>query len=160
MKYSLFALPLALMLASGGASAAQPIEGNFSVSGTVPTESFSVIDPSSWMSQPQTLPWNMLGNGFSIFQQKLLLKSTVGPITAHLLEPAQISSGDNVIQLLVAINSVGLTESPRQILRADLASGGLLVNFSTSVQSSTGPKYIPGDYAGTVSMMFETAAPL
>ena len=160
MKHSLFALPLALMLASGGASAVQPIEGNFTVSGTVPTESFSVIDPSNWMSQTQTLPWKTIGNGFSMFQEKLLLKSTVGAITAHLLDPAQISSGDNVIKLQVAINSIPLTLSPKQVLRADLASGGLLVNFSTSVLNSTNPEYIPGDYAGTLSMMFETAAPL
>lgn len=160
MKHSLFALPLALMLASGGASAAEPIEGNFTVTGTVPTESFSVIDPGSWMSQTQTLPWGLLGTNFSIFQQKLVLKSTVGAITAHLLDPAQISSGDNVIQLQVAINSIPLTLSPKQVLRADLAAGGLLVNFSTSVLNSTNPKLIPGDYAGTLSMMFETAAPL
>lgn len=160
MKYSLFALPLALLLASGGASAVQPIEGNFTVTGTVPTESFSVIDPSNWMSQTQTLPWSLLGTGFGIFQQKILLKSTVGAITAHLLDPAQISSGDNVIQLQVAINSIPLTLSPKQVLRADLAAGGYLVNFSTSVLNSTGPQLIPGDYAGTLSMMFETAAPL
>ncbi|WP_175650512.1 CS1 type fimbrial major subunit [Pseudomonas sp. Marseille-P9899] len=160
MKQSLFALPLALMLASGGASAVQPIEGNFTVSGTVPTESFSVIDPASWMSKPQTLPWNSIGTSFSGFYEKILLKSTVGAITAYLTEPAQISSGDNVLPMQVTVNNVSLTESPRVVLRADLAPPGLLVNFSTYVSNPSSAKYTPGDYAGTLSMMFETAPPL
>ncbi|MCU1733030.1 MULTISPECIES: CS1 type fimbrial major subunit [unclassified Pseudomonas] len=160
MKYRFFALPLALMLASGGASAVQPIEGNFTVSGTVPTESFSVIDPANWMSQTQTLNWNVIGTGFTPLQQKLLLKSTVGAITAYMLEPAQISSGDNVIPMQVAVNMVALTESPRIVLRADLAPPGLLVQFNASVLNPSTIERTPGDYAGTLSMMFETAPPL
>ncbi|WP_110972582.1 CS1 type fimbrial major subunit [Pseudomonas huaxiensis] len=160
MKYSAFALPLALLLASTGAFAApEPIEGQFTVTGTVPTESFSIIDPGNWMSVPQTLPWNELGIGFAGFREQLLMKSTVGPISGYLLEPAQISNGDSVIPLSVSINSVGMALTPRMIVKAEDAASGKLVDFHTSV-SSSGIKYVPGDYSGTLSMMFETTAPL
>ncbi|MCU1733029.1 MULTISPECIES: fimbrial protein [unclassified Pseudomonas] len=160
MKYSIFALPLTLMLASECASAIEPLEGHFSLTGTVPTESFSVVGPGNWMDQTQTLTWGGAGTSFGIFRQKILMKSTVGAISAYLVEPAHISNGDNVLSLMVQVNNVTLSEVPREVVRPEVAAPGVLVNFQTWVPPSSNPQYLPGDYAGALNMMFETAPPL
>lgn len=160
MKFSVLALPLALALVTGVATAAEPIEGQFSVSGTVPTESFSIIDPANWMGQTQSLEWNNIGGSFRTFNQKLMIKSTVGAVTGHLLAPAEIISPDNSIAMVVEINHIKLTDTPQQIVNASMAAPGREVIFRVTARDGVNANYLPGDYRGSVNMMFETAPPL
>ncbi|MGE8408087.1 MAG: CS1 type fimbrial major subunit [Pseudomonas sp.] len=159
MKYSLCALPLMLMLVTGTAAAVDPIEGQFSVTGTVPSESFTILDPGGWMSLPQELPYTPVGEKFGTFNQQLMLRSTVGAIKAYLVEPAEVRKGDEVVPMNVVINNRGIVDTPREIARADQAGPGILVNFSTYPTDNT-QKPSPGDYSGTLSLMFETSPPL
>lgn len=161
MKHSVRSLPLALLVVSGLAIAAEPIEGQFSVTGTVPTESFSIIDTGNWMSRPQTLTMNILGTGFTRFNETMLLKSTVGTITGYLVEPARLRSGDNELPMVVSVNGRHLKDFPQNVLTASQAAPGKLVNFETYIDYEVlqGP-YPPGEYSGTYNMMFETAPPL
>lgn len=161
MKHSVCALPLALMLVASIASAAEPIEGQFTVTGTVPTESFTIIDPGDWMSRPQTLEWNVLGTGFTRFYETMLMKSTVGTITGYLVEPAVLRSGDNTIPMVVAVNGKHLTGSPQTVVNSVQAAPGKVVGFETYIDYNVMPNpYPPGDYSGTYNMVFETAPPL
>lgn len=161
MKQSVCALPLALLLVAGAVSAAEPIEGQFTVTGTVPTESFTIIDAGNWMSRPQTLQWNAVGTGFARFYETMLMKSTVGTITGHLVEPAVLRSGDNTLPMVVSVNGRHLSDVPQTVLNATQAAVGRVVNFETYIDYNVMPNpYPPGDYSGTYNMMFETAPPL
>lgn len=162
MKHSIRALPLALLLASGLASAVEPIEGQFTVTGTVPTESFSIIDPGNWMDKTQTIQVQGVGPewGFQNFLEKILVKSTVGPIRAFLTEPPELVNGDTVLPLRVHIDGRPIAETPSQFINANDAAAGKLLEFRVGMASGHNPDYVAGDYAGSVSIVFETSPPL
>lgn len=92
MKKLFLALPLAL--AAGSVFAADPIEKQVLITATVPTASF-FVEPvgGNWMNDPQNMAWNPHMETLSPIRKQLEAKSTVGPITAHLLTPAVVTSG-------------------------------------------------------------------
>ncbi|WP_175650513.1 CS1 type fimbrial major subunit [Pseudomonas sp. Marseille-P9899] len=160
MKYSAFALPLALMLTAGTASAVEPITKQVQIVGTIPTEFFTVIDSGNWWGKNHALNW-VEGEGFALFKQRLILRSTVGAITAHLTLPAQLTNDkDDVISMRLSVHGKTLSTLPQEVTTAEemLTGKPLMVDFLMSSDSTTVPA--PGDYSGVFGMMFETAAPL
>ncbi|MFV3288101.1 CS1 type fimbrial major subunit [Pseudomonas sp. NY11955] len=158
MKALLLALPFAALVA-GPAMAADPIEKQVLITATVPTASF-YVEPvgGNWMNDPQDMAWNSFQGSLTPVRKQLQAKSTIGPITAHLLSPAVVSSGLDAINLDVKIGDTILTTSAAEILTEAQAAPGAIVDFEVAAQAPAGG-YLPGNYQGLVSMMFETAAP-
>jgi hypothetical protein len=158
VKALLLALPFAV-LAAGPAMAEDPIEKQVLITATVPTANF-YVEPvgGNWMNDPQDMAWNSFQGSLTPVRKQLQAKSTIGPITAHLLSPAIVSSGVDAINLDVKIAGTVLTTNATEILSAAQALPGATVDFEVEPQVPAGG-YVPGNYQGLVSMMFETAAP-
>lgn len=158
MKALMLALPFAV-LAAGPAMADDPIEKQVLITATVPTAAF-YVEPvgGNWMNDPQDMAWNSFQGSLTPVRKQLQAKSTIGPITAHLLSPAVVSSGLDAIDLDVKIGDTVLTTSATEILTDVQAAPGAVVDFEVAPQVPAGG-YKPGIYQGLVSMMFETAAP-
>lgn len=158
MKALMLALPFAALVA-GPAMAEDPIEKQVLITATVPTANF-YVEPvgGNWMNDPQDMAWNSFQGTLTPVRKQLQAKSTIGPITAHLLSPAAVSSGLNAINLDVKIGDTVLTTSAAEILSHAQATPGAIIDFEVSPQVPAGG-YEPGNYQGLVSMMFETAAP-
>lgn len=92
MKAFVLALPLAV-LAANSAIAADPIEKQVLITATVPTAAF-YVEPvgGNWMNDPQDMAWNSFQGTLEPIRKQLQAKSTIGPITAHLLTPAAVTS--------------------------------------------------------------------
>ncbi|MEG0244198.1 MAG: CS1 type fimbrial major subunit [Pseudomonas sp.] len=159
MKRSLLALPLAMVF-TGAAFAIDPIEKQVLVTAVVPTAAF-YVEPigSDWMNDPQELPWNPTKSSFGEIRHQLQAKSTVGPITGYLLNAPIITSGLDAIDLNVKVGKTDLQTTPNEILTAAQALPGAVMDFVITAKTPATGGYIPGNYQGLVSMMFETAAP-
>ncbi|WP_264309872.1 fimbrial protein [Pseudomonas putida] len=159
MKRSLLALPLAMVF-TGAAFAIDPIEKQVLVTAVVPTAAF-YVEPigSDWMNDPQELPWNPTKSSFGEIRHQLQAKSTVGPITGYLLNAPVITSGLDAIDLNVKVGKTDLQTTPNEILTAAQALPGAVMDFVITAKTPATGGYIPGNYQGLVSMMFETAAP-
>ena len=158
MKALMLALPFAALVA-GPAMADDLIEKQVLITATVPTANF-YVEPvgGNWMNDPQDMAWNSFQGTLTPVRKQLQAKSTIGPITAHLLSPAVVSSGLDSIGLDVKIGDTVLTTSATEILTEAQAAPGAIVDFEVAAQTPAGG-YKPGNYQGLVSMMFETAAP-
>jgi len=159
VKRILLALPLALLSATA-ALAADPIEKQVQVIATVPTAAF-YVEPvgGGWMNDPQELPWNSFQGAFGTIDKQLQVKSTVGDISAYLVSPAIISSGANAIGLEVKVAGTALSTTAATVVPAAQANAGATVGFQVAAVPPTTGSFVPGDYQGLVSMVFETAAP-
>lgn len=157
MKYSVFALPLSLMIATGMAQAADPIEKQVTVTASIPTESFS-IEPvgGNWMNDPQDMAWNSTQQSLQPIRKQLLVRSTTGPIFGHLLTPAAITSGADNIALDVVVAGTPLSLTSTEIVGMEQAAPGAVVGFEIIAQSAGAAGYAPGNYQGMVNMLFET----
>ena len=158
MKAFMLALPFVALVA-GPAMAGDPIEKQVLITATVPTANF-YVEPvgGNWMNDPQDMAWNSFQGNLTPVRKQLQAKSTIGPITAHLLSLAVVSSGLDAIDLDVKIGTTILTTSAAEILTDVEAAPGAIVDFEVAAQVPAGG-YKPGNYQGLVSMMFETAAP-
>ncbi|MFB4391074.1 MULTISPECIES: CS1 type fimbrial major subunit [unclassified Pseudomonas] len=156
MKRLFMALPLALFTATA-AHAADPIEKQVQVTAQVPTDSF-YIEPvgGNWMNDPQELQWNSFRGELQPIRKQLQVRSTVGPIAAYLLSPATITSGANSIGLDVKVANEILTTTSAEVVSGPQASPGTVIGFEIAAQAAPSTGYIPGNYQGLVSMMFET----
>ncbi|NBA93693.1 CS1 type fimbrial major subunit [Pseudomonas sp. R5(2019)] len=159
MKNTFLALPLALLVA-GNAFAADPIEKQVTVTASIPTENF-YVEPvgGNWMNDPQSMRWNPVQESLEPIQKQLQVKSTIGAISARLLDPPIIASGANSIGLAVSIAGTELTTSAQPVVAAAAAAPGTVVGFEIAAIKPAAGKYVAGNYQGVVNMMFETAAP-
>lgn len=156
MKRILMALPLALFTATA-AHAADPIEKQIQVTALVPTDSF-YVEPvgGNWINDPQELQWNSFRAELQPIRKQLQVKSTVGPISAYLLSPATITSGTNNIGLDVKVADTTLTTTSTEVVSQAQAAPGTVIGFEIAAQAAPSTGYVPGNYQGLVSMMFET----
>ncbi len=157
MKYSILALPLALMMAAGSAIAADPIEKQVTITATIPTESF-YVEPvgGNWMNEPQDMAWNSFQQTLQPIRKQLQVRSTTGPISAYLLNPATITSGADTIGLDVSVAGKALTLTSSEVISEEQAAPGAIVGFEVAAQTAGAGGYNPGNYLGVVNMMFET----
>ncbi|WP_144171632.1 CS1 type fimbrial major subunit [Pseudomonas sp. Kh13] len=158
MKAAYLAIPF-LAFVAGSAVADDAIEKQVQITATVPTANF-YVEPvgGNWMNEPQEMAWNSFQGTLEPVRKQLQAKSTVGPITAHLLYPAAVTSGLDAIDLDVKVGTTVLTTKSAEVIDAAQAGAGALVDFEVAPKQPAGG-YKPGSYQGLVSMMFETAAP-
>lgn len=158
MKHTLFAIPMALLLATS-AFADQRIDHTVTITATVPTDAF-YVEPlgGNWMNDPQNMSYRPFDATFEPVRKQLSMKSTTGAIQAKMLNLPAMTSGTDTIGLDVVIagKKLNLTSQP-VVLEADAKNGAVVDFMVAAVKPTTGFK--PGNYQGIVNMVFETPDP-
>lgn len=128
----------------------------------LPRNNFIVTTPYSdpWLGKPQRMEWDMSRRQFHALHKKLLIQSSVGAVSARLLDNPQLSNGAESINLIVKLNQVELGIRSNQILSAAEAIEQTLVQLSISAKPRTdGRPYFPGTYSGIITLLLETSTP-
>ncbi|MDR9863141.1 MULTISPECIES: CS1 type fimbrial major subunit [Pseudomonas] len=151
---------LPLLLVSEGVQAITERE-TFEVSVTIPTAQFYVI-PSEpdWIHLEQSLPFNTQSGQFTPLRKFFDVKNSNGAIAARISAEPFLSNGrdsDN-IALIVTFNHKRLTVDSDLVVSELDARPGKRVGLQ--VAAAPAPEgYRPGNYFGSVHMIFEALAP-
>lgn len=153
---------LLLSLISGSLNAAITLKKDFVLVMQLPRTNFIVTTPDSdpWLGKPQRMEWDISRRQFHPLHKQLLIQSSVGAVSARLLNTPQLSNGAESIGLKVKLNQVelGLRNSP--VLSATEALEQNLVQLSISTKPrADGRPYFPGTYSGIVTLLLETSVP-
>ncbi|WP_434574468.1 CS1 type fimbrial major subunit [Pseudomonas sp. Z3-6] len=126
---------------------------------TIPTAEFHVLplDPEL-VQREQRLPFNTIKNDLMPLRATYEVKNTNGAIGARLGEEAYLSNGRERIDLRVKFNNVELSLDSSQVVSASEARPGRQVPLEIAA-IKPGDAYVPGDYYGTVHMVFDALAP-
>ncbi len=147
-------------LVSTGASAIRLSE-TFEVSVTIPSAAFYVIPAETdWLHRDQRLPWNPVTQDLSPLRKAFDVKNDSGAITARLSFEPFLSNGKDTdsIPLVVTFNHKRLGLTAEEVISALDGKAGQRVNLEiVPVKPVDGFK--PGDYHGSVHMVFEALAP-
>jgi len=87
-------------------------------------------------------------------------KSTIGAITGYLTNPAVMASGSDNIALSVKLGGVALSTTSVEVIKADDAKTGKLLELEVIPADAPVTGYKPGNYQGVVNMIFESEAPM
>lgn len=133
----------------------------FEVSVTIPTAEFYVlpVDPD-WMGREQKLNWDLTAQELSPLRKHFDVKNSNGGITARLIEEPYLSNGRDVdnIALEVRFNRIKLTVHDTAVIsETDGKAGKRVELLIAAVKPPDG--YQPGEYYGSVNMIFEALAP-
>jgi hypothetical protein len=147
----------------GGVFAAQE-KHIFEVSVDIPTLEFYVIpSESDWIHHQQTLPWDLRTSTLGGLRKNFDVRTDSSAIEARLESFAILSSGQDSrddISLRVTFNGTELSNHPvpRQVVSREEAVAGKRV--SLEIEPRVHPDgYTPGDYYGSVNIIFNVAAP-
>jgi hypothetical protein len=133
----------------------------FEVSITIPAAEFFVlpIDPG-WIGREQKLDWNLTAEELSPLRKHFDVKNTNGGIAARLTTEPYLNNGRDVdnISLDVRFNQIKLTlDNTVVINELDGKTGKRVTLVIAAIKPSDG--YKPGEYYGSVHMIFEAIAP-
>jgi hypothetical protein len=138
-------------------------EHTFEVSLSVPSRSFYIlpVDPD-WIHHQQILPWDGTTSKLGNVRKYFDVRHDTSAIEARLESQPYLSNGrpaDN-IALRVTFNGVELSHAiePRQVVSAPDAAMGSRVLLEVMPQPPTNG-YRPGDYYGSVLLVFNARAP-
>ncbi|WP_321167801.1 MULTISPECIES: CS1 type fimbrial major subunit [Aeromonas] len=156
MKSMFFITTLLVSLSS---LAAERVTHTVTVTAQIPTGTFYVLPVGDWMSSQLKLSVNPSSQKLEPIVKELNMKSTIGPIKGFLSYPPVIVSGANNIGLTIKVAGVELTTTSTELL--NLADARVGRQGSIEFIPAAGPTggYIPGNYQGIVSMIFESEAP-
>ncbi|WP_339545596.1 CS1 type fimbrial major subunit [Pseudomonas sp. RA_35y_Pfl2_P32] len=153
---------VALTLVSAQVFAARE-EHRFEVSVDIPTLGFYVIPAeSNWIHLQQTLPWNINTKVLEGLRKNFDVKHDSSAIEARLEGQPYLSNGrdEQNIYLRVSFNGRELSHDPqpREVVSvAQAMTGG---RFPLEIKPIVPPGgYQPGQYYGSVQVMFNAAAP-
>jgi hypothetical protein len=138
-------------------------EHTFEVSLSVPARPFYIIpsDPG-WIHQAQRLNWDYPSGSLGGLRKHFDVRSSDGAIEARLDRAPYLSNGraGEEIALRVSFNGVELSPDirPRQVVSSAEANLGARVLLDIQPVVPPGG-YKPGDYDGTVMLMFSAKAP-
>jgi hypothetical protein len=131
----------------------------FEVHVTIPTAEFHVLPVDPLLVQvEQRLPFNPGSSQLGSLRAPFDVKNVNGAIGARLGEEAYLSNGRDRIDLQVKFNKVALTLDSAQVVSASEAVPGQRVQLEIAAMKPVGG-YLPGDYFGTVHMVFDALAP-
>lgn len=148
----------------GSAAAFAAIEKHtFEVSVTVPTLAFYVLpaDPG-WIHREQRLPWNLVTSTLGSLRKSFDVKNEAGSIEARLEGKPYLSNGTDVddIALRVLFNGKLLSElESSEVVSLDEAALGKRVLLEIVPMPPLDGAYKPGDYFGSVNMIFNAVLP-
>jgi hypothetical protein len=138
-------------------------EHTFEVSLTIPSRPFYIIpsDPG-WIHHPQRLNWDYPSWTLGGLRKHFDVRSSAGAIEARLDRAPYLSNGRSSedIALRVSFNGVELSPEirPRQVVSGAEANLGARVLLDIQPVKPPGG-YKPGDYDGTVMLLFNAKAP-
>ncbi|WP_192558906.1 CS1 type fimbrial major subunit [Pseudomonas allokribbensis] len=148
---------------SGGVFAAQE-KHIFEVSVDIPTLGFYVIpSEADWIHREQTLPWDIHTSTLLGLRKSFDVKTDGSAIEARLENFPYLTAGgdsrDNIV-LRVSFNGKELAQdpTPRQVVSVEEATAGRRVQLEIVPREQAGG-YKPGEYNGTVNIVFNVAAP-
>ncbi|MGR5269666.1 CS1 type fimbrial major subunit [Vibrio astriarenae] len=129
---------------------------------SVPGSTFYVraVNPSD-ISGVQTMGYNLLDEELESLTYRFTFKKPASQkITAQLATTADLFDGTNTIPLAVTFNGVPVTTTQTDVVAeaVDAASVAKLANLVISPTLTAGT-YVPGDYTGEVSILFEEVTP-
>ncbi|NUT87898.1 adhesin [Pseudomonas corrugata] len=126
---------------------------------TIPTADFYVLplDPQL-VQREQRLPFSTITSDLSPLRATYEVKNSNGSIGARLGEEAYLSNGRDRIDLRVRFNGVELTLDSALVVSAAEARPGRQVPLEIAAIKPD-DDYKPGDYYGTVHMVFDATAP-
>ncbi|ROM93896.1 CS1 type fimbrial major subunit [Pseudomonas brassicacearum] len=134
-------------------------EAVFELSVSIPTSEFYVIPVNpDWIGREQVLGWNVVTSDLSPLRENFDVKNSSGGITARLESQPYLSNGNDDIQLKVMFNTVELTLSDTVVISAAEAGVGKRVALEIAAIKPV-TDYEPGDYYGSVQVLFEAVAP-
>ena len=160
MKSYVLAVPfLALFAGAAVASAPAPISQNISVTAVIPGNEFSVAPIGDWLDKGVTLEYEPEREDFKAVSERFSAQSDVGAIQAHLLYTAALQDPqtDEKIDLIISVGGKQLALTATEVMSAEDAKVGndLPITFN-AIKPGNG--YVKGEYAGTVSVLFETSS--
>jgi hypothetical protein len=159
-KWKAVTLMVPVMLTSVYAFAIVERE-TFEVSVTIPMAQFHVlpVDPG-WIGREQKLDWSLVTQELIPLRKHFDVKNTNGAISARLSEVPYISNGreSDHISLDVFFNRIKLAVDNAEVVsELDAKSGQRVELLIAAVKPVDG--YKPGEYYGSVHMIFEAVAP-
>jgi hypothetical protein len=136
----------------------------FEVSVDIPTLGFYVIpSEADWIHREQTLPWDIHASTLRGLRKSFDVKTDGSAIEARLESFPYLSSGgdsrDNIV-LRVRFNGKELSHDPipQEVVSVEDAMAGSRVHLEIDPREQAGG-YKPGEYYGTVNIVFNVAAP-
>ncbi|MFJ4194326.1 CS1 type fimbrial major subunit [Pseudomonas sp. NPDC089534] len=163
-KQLLFAASAGISVSLAGAASAAQEKRLFEVSVDIPALEFYVIpSETDWIHLPQNLPWHLSTSTLGGLRKQFDVKTDSSAIEARLESFPVLSSGQDArddISLLVSFNGTELSHNPvpRQVVSREEAVAGKRVLLEITPRAQAGG-YKPGDYYGSVNIIFNAAAP-
>lgn len=155
-------LPLALG-AAGSAMATQEESLDFSVTASIPSESFYALAKDGWDTKDQALTYDPATGKLSdsaASTRKLEVHSTYGALSAKVDKAPSITTADgSEIKLGIKVGGTTLTEAAQEVLAADKASTKTDLGVEIVPEAAGATGYVVGDYTGKVNLTFETPDP-
>lgn len=139
-------------------------EIEFFVSVDIPTLGFYVIpSESDWIHREQVLPWDVHTSRLGSVRRNFDVRHDSSAIEARLESFPYLTNGIDSrenINLRVTFNGKELSHNPfpLQVVSAEEAMTGVRVPLEIQPREQAGG-YKPGDYYGTVNIIFSVAAP-
>jgi hypothetical protein len=152
----------AVSLMSPSGFAAREVH-HFEVFVTIPTPAFYVIpsDPG-WIHREQQLPWNLTASTLGGLRKHFDVKNEAGSIEARLEGRPYLSNGTAAhdIGLRVSFNGLVLSEAEttQVVSMSEAATGKRVVLEIVPIPPADGV-YKPGNYFGSVNMIFNAVLP-
>ncbi|MGF6112278.1 CS1 type fimbrial major subunit [Pseudomonas frederiksbergensis] len=148
----------ALLLACNHALAVRE-EQTFHVSVTIPTSEFYVLPVNpGFLEREQVMAWNPVSAELSPLREHFDVKNASGSISARLAAEPFLFNGRERIDLKVWFNgeSLSLLDSP--VVEEQQARIGQRVRLDI-VATQPAEGYVPGQYYGTVQLIFDAVNP-
>lgn len=135
----------------------------FDVFVTIPTQAFYVIpaDPG-WIHREQQLPWSLTTSTLGSLRKQFDVRNEAGSIEARLEGRPYLSNGTDAhdIGLRVLFNGQLLSEGVNsEVVSAVEAATGKRVLLEVVPQPPADGIYKPGNYFGSVNMIFNAVIP-
>ncbi|NUU36845.1 CS1 type fimbrial major subunit [Pseudomonas sp. C2B4] len=164
IKQAVIAVSLSVSMPMAGAAFAAQEKHNFEVSVDIPTLEFYVIpSEADWIHHQQTLPWDTHSSTLGGLRKNFDVRTDSSAIEARLESFPILSSGQDSrddISLRITFNGTELSHQPvpRQVVSREEAVAGKRVRLEIEPRAQPGG-YKPGDYYGSVNIIFNVAAP-
>ncbi|RLU10354.1 adhesin [Pseudomonas prosekii] len=134
-------------------------EQTFHVSVTIPTSEFYVLPVNSmFLEREQVMAWNPVTADLTPLREHFDVKNTSGSIDARLAAEAFLFNGRERIDLAVQFNGQRLSLLATPVVAEQQARVGQRVRLEIAALKPV-DGYAPGNYYGTVQLMFDAVNP-
>jgi len=134
-------------------------EQTFHVSVTIPTSEFYVLPVNSmFLEREQVMAWNPVTADLTPMREHFDVKNTSGSIDARLAAEPFLFNGRERIDLVVQFNGQRLSLLATPVVDEQQARVGQRVRLEIAALKPV-DGYAPGNYYGTVQLMFDAVNP-